>query len=265
MTKHYISRIGGKYYLANYISDQLIELLAENQYHYSEPFFGAGSVYFTLKGRAPSMYSYLGDVDAELMNFWKMAVTRNSEFNELTSSSLQDENIFEWMKTAPEEEFTDPLLKAFRFYYLARASMYGKGRVGAGTLKTGSKNQFSNPSRQDFLSLPKAMSKTILLNRDFEEVIKVAVHYDPNILIYCDPPYYGTEFYYKNSTFGDEDHLRLFEAIRDKNFLLSQVKCRYIEEQYADFRIEDVETPHMMHKSNRKQKEVLIYGNNTRV
>ncbi len=63
----------------------------------------------------------------------------------------------------------------------------------------------------------------------FEKLIKT---YDrEEALFYCDPPYYMTEKYYKNTGgFGEVEHRLLAETLRDikGKFLISYNDCEFI-------------------------------------
>ncbi len=255
---HYVNRIGGKFYLAPKIVPHIMPYLIENDFKYCEPFFGGGSVYFLLKGMAPNMYAFLGDIDAELMNFWKVAVTRTKEFHDLTISCPHDENLLHWFYNTKFDE-DDELMRAFAFYYIGKASLYGKGTISVPTIKTGSGNQFAGPARREFLSLTKAMTNTTLLNKDFSDIIDTAIKYKDDTVIYCDPPYYGTEFYYKDNVFGEKEHIRLREKLNGYNFVCSYNDCSFIRELYKDCEIVDLESVHMM-KPSKKTAEIIIKG-----
>ena len=75
-------------------------------------------------------------------------------------------------------------------------------------------------------------------NMDFEKLI---INYDKEeTFFYCDPPYVGTENYYKNKkTFDIDDHKRLYETLKGVKgkFLLRYNDTAFIRELYADFRI----------------------------
>jgi DNA adenine methylase len=69
------------------------------------------------------------------------------------------------------------------------------------------KEKLANPKWQDYFN-----RITNVENMDFEDVIK---KYDsPTTYFYCDPPYYKTENYYANHTFGIETHERLANCLK---------------------------------------------------
>jgi len=75
---------------------------------------------------------------------------------------------------------------------------------------------------------------------------------------YLDPPYFGTEKYYKNVDFYKEDHERLFNSLKNiqGKFLLSYNDCEYIKELYKSFKIEEVERGNNL--TTGMYKEILI-------
>lgn len=96
---------------------------------------------------------------------------------------------------------------------------------------------------------------------DFREFIK---HYDSDsTLFYVDPPYVGTESYYKNKkTFDREDHkdlCKLLKNIKGK-FILSYNDCELVRELYKDFTTEALETHYKfnMQTQNVKRNELII-------
>ena len=62
-------------------------------------------------------------------------------------------------------------------------------------------------------------------------------------LFYLDLPYFGTDSYYKNVEFVEEDHKRLFEILKNTTgkWILNYNDCDYIKELYKDFNIDEVE------------------------
>lgn len=86
----------------------------------------------------------------------------------------------------------------------------------------------------------KRLGSVVIENKDFEDLLKL--YCKENSLAYLDPPYYGTEKYYQ-AQFSNEDHVRLYNALKDIKgyFLLSYNDCEFVREQYKDFNIASVE------------------------
>lgn len=105
------------------------------------------------------------------------------------------------------------------------------------------------------------LSKTIIENRDFEQLIKV---YDrEKALFYLDPPYVDTEKYYTAATFKTSDHNRLKAVLSTVKgrFILSYNDCDFIRDLYKDYKIRSVDRINLLsaNANNRKNfKEVII-------
>lgn len=96
---------------------------------------------------------------------------------------------------------------------------------------------------QRFIEISERLKNVLIENRDFENLIKV---YDSGAsFFYLDPPYYGTENYYKNQSQGfvKEDHERLRKCLGNLKgkFLLSYNNDDYIKELYKDYIIEEID------------------------
>lgn len=92
-----------------------------------------------------------------------------------------------------------------------------------------------------FEEIQKRLNNVIIENIDFEKIIQDRDKEDT--LFYCDPPYYNTEKYYQNVEFRKEDHVRLFEKLKDikGKFIVSYNDCEYIRNLYKNYKIIEVE------------------------
>ncbi|GHU77370.1 hypothetical protein FACS1894188_11500 [Clostridia bacterium] len=92
-----------------------------------------------------------------------------------------------------------------------------------------------------------------------------------SVLIYCDPPYVGTEDYYikyykadSDTLFTESEHLRLANALKNssKNWILGYNDCEFVRETYRDFNIKAVERANNMSNGagtkKNKYKELII-------
>ena len=109
-----------------------------------------------------------------------------------------------------------------------------------------------------FLEVQDRLRKVIIEHLDFEQVIRI---YDrPGALFYCDPPYIGTERYYK-AGFSQQDHERLADVLHGikGKFLLSYNDCDLARNLYADCIIQPLTRPNLLSGANRGEfKEILI-------
>ena len=106
----------------------------------------------------------------------------------------------------------------------------------------------------------KRCENVVIENQDFETLIK---HYDrPTTFIYCDPPYYTSEYVY-DCGFTWEDHIRLYHALAGMKgkFLLSYNDCPEIRELYKEYSFFDFKRVHSMaqkYEAGKEFPELLI-------
>lgn len=83
-----LRRVGGKKTLAEKIVKMFPTDYPQNAY--SEPYFGAGWVFWKKK---KSKFEWINDIDLELMNFWKSLMLKPNEVIELASTQIQHQEI----------------------------------------------------------------------------------------------------------------------------------------------------------------------------
>lgn len=98
-----------------------------------------------------------------------------------------------------------------------------------------------NISRLDSLDeIQKRLASVIIENKSFDALIK---QYDSaDTLFYCDPPYYGAEYFYSDSFIFDIDqHKRLRDILGGikGRFVLSYNDCPFVRELYNGFAIDE--------------------------
>ena len=102
----------------------------------------------------------------------------------------------------------------------------------------------------DFQSIMQLLKhRTSFLVEDYERLIQRAddLWGIDKYLLYCDPPYVGTEGYY-----GCEfDHERLFKILDGRDFVLNYNDCMEIRRKYKDYKMKSYEI--------RGRKELLIW------
>jgi DNA adenine methylase len=128
----------------------------------------------------------------------------------------------------------DRIEKGAFYYYQLQMSFGSKGDNFAMSCKSRKpKNIY-----KEFTKWSERLKMVTIENMDFEKLIK---NYNiDDAFFYCDPPYVGTESYYKNSkTFNLDDHKRLHKALKSVKgkFLLSYNDTPFVRELYKDFKI----------------------------
>lgn len=128
----------------------------------------------------------------------------------------------------------DHIERACFYFYQLQMSFGSKGDNFAMACKSRKpKNIF-----KDFTKWSDRLKMVTIENMDFEKLI---MNYNrEDAFFYCDPPYVGTENYYKNTkTFDLNDHKRLYSSLKEikGKFLLSYNDCAFVRELYKDFKI----------------------------
>lgn len=118
-------------------------------------------------------------------------------------------------------------------YYYLLALSFGAAGNHIAMPKTKHKNIYKS-----FSKYSKRLQGVMIENMNFEKLIK---EYDNKTsFFYCDPPYVGTETYYKNTGGFDKQEHELFAQTLSKikgKFLVSYNDCNEVRELYADFSI----------------------------
>ena len=124
--------------------------------------------------------------------------------------------------------------RAIRFFMLIKTS-YGSKLTTYGCVKRNIENMTGM-----FEEIQKRLNTVVIENLDFEKLIKLQDK--ESTFFFLDPPYFGTEKYYKNVDFTKEDHERLYNTVKNikGKFLISYNDCEYIRELYKDFNVEEV-------------------------
>lgn len=157
---------------------------------YVEPFAGAAALLFN---KAPSKVEVLNDVNAELVNLYRVVRHHLEEFVRQFKWALTSRKLFEWAQATPAETLTD-IQRAARFFYLQKLAFGAKVEGQTFGVATTS-SQALNLLRieEDLSAAHLRLSRVVIEHMDWEACIE---RYDrPHTLFYCDPPYWGTEGY----------------------------------------------------------------------
>lgn len=249
MLKPPISRMGGK----SRLRKKIISLIPEHTC-YTEPFFGAGWVYF---GKDSSKVEVINDVDQELMNLFKMLKHHSEEIERLLQYEICSRDIFTEYKKEVDVSSLTELQRAVRYIYILSQSFASKGiSFGYGTNTRPSPQIFQT----DHLTVLKnRLRNTYIENLDFKEIFR---RYDRQYTFhFCDPPYFETDGY--AAKFGEKEHLMLrtyLEEIEGK-FLLTINDHKKVREWYKSFNIIETEVNYSVAKDKEargKYKELII-------
>lgn len=222
--------VGGKSKLAK----QIVELIPQEHSLYVEVFGGALNVLYAKELPKRALYREVAnDFSSDLINLHKAIRTNPRLLQKYLNHLFISRETFldiRFNKLIPANNIE----KASFYYYRLQMSFGSKGDNFAMSAKSRKpKNIY-----KDFLKWSQRLKMVTIENMDFEKLID---NYNKEeAFFYCDPPYVGTENYYKNSkTFDLDDHKRLFEALKrvKGKFLLSYNDCKFVRHLYAEFNI----------------------------
>ncbi|WP_300642381.1 DNA adenine methylase [uncultured Helicobacter sp.] len=240
--------IGGKSRLAK----EIVEMMPEHKL-YVEVFGGGLSVLYA-KPKMPKISEVVNDINGELVNLHRVIKTFPVTFTSLLSELLISREMFFDFKNkrlTPKNKIE----RAVFFYYCLTYSFASKGDSFAMPKSRPAKKLY-----KDFSVWSKRLSSVCIENLSFEKLIK---EYDrEETLFYLDPPYMGTEDYYKNTLgFGKKEHELLAEILKGikGKFILSYNDTPKVRELYRGFNFKGVSTLYTLNiKAQRRVGEVII-------
>ena len=215
-------------------------MMHKHRKHYCEPFLGSGFVFYKMKQIFPGMYCLIGDIDNELGNFWWQSLTNTGVISTFLETIPSSEGLYNMLKSTKPP--TD-VQRAVRFYYLAKMSGQGD------TILKHNRNDFIPFAYMEgFYEIMNLLKhRTVFLQEDYEHIIDRADKTWDDYLLYLDPPYIGTEDVYDQQF----DHERLYQTIKNRDFVLSYNDCEWVRRKYSGYIISEYNV--------RRRKELLIF------
>lgn len=235
----FIGWIGGKRQLRKEI---ISRFPADGVSRYIEVFGGAGWVLFG-KEKVPGQLEVFNDLNGDLINLYRCVKYHCEALQDELDWLLDSrETFFDYLNQGTMRGLTD-IQRAARYLYRIKLSFGNNQRSFATSSK-------SIEATKEFLSKVKLRLKGVIIeNQDFGSLIKT---YDRReALFYLDPPYVGTEKYYK-IPFGIEDHRRLAELLKSikGRFILSYNDDAFIRQLYAWCSVETIVRNNTLDGSN---------------
>jgi DNA adenine methylase len=242
--------MGGK----SQLRKKIIEMIPEHTC-YTEPFFGAGWVFF---GKDPSNVEVINDIDGELVNLFKMIKYHHEEIQRLMQYEIASRDLFTEHKKTAAESLTE-VQRAVRFIHLISRSFASKGKhYGYGTNTRPAPQIFDTSNLE---RLKERLRNTYIENLSFEKIFE---KYDrPYTFHFCDPPYFETDGY--DAEFGEAEHLKLRDILAnlEGKFLLTINDHPKVREWYQRYNIIETEVNYSVSKDQSgrgKYKELIIYN-----
>ena len=250
--------LGGKHKLAALVVANMPE-----HHCYCEPFAGACHVFFAKK---PSPVEIINDVNAELVNFWRVLGRDAGGLMELGRACLYSRAEFVRLARQNPAELGD-VERAWRFYYLNRACFGGDPKTsqdfsGAtfGASRTENRGRLLSRALAKLPGFHARLANAVIERLDWADCIE---RYDsPSTCFYIDPPYAGCETDYGKGIWKREDYARLAERLCriSGSFLLSINDTPEMAETFAAFRV--VARPSLNYSVNRhrptRARELLL-------
>ena len=239
--------IGGKSKLA----PRIVSLMPPHV-KYVEVFGGALSVFYR---KEPSKIEVVNDINGDLINLHRIIQTRPQSLSFYLNSMLKSREIFYGIKDGKLRPRNEIEAAAF-YFYLINMSFSAKGEYYAMSKGRGAKNIY-----KDFSVYSRRLKRASIENMSYEKLIKE--YDDKDALFYLDPPYVGTESYYKTpKDFSMNDHRNLaliLQSIKGK-FILSYNDCEIVRELYAGFRFEEAQINYCLNGAVRDKvsAEVIV-------
>lgn len=250
-TRPILPWIGGKRRLAKH----LLPLFGPHEC-YVEPFCGAAALFFL---KAPAKAEVINDINGDLVNLYRVIQHHLDEFVRQFRWSLVSRQLWQWLNATPPQTLTD-IQRAVRFFYLQKLGFGGKveGRT-FGTSTTGGPRLNLLRVEEELSQAHLRLSSATIEHLSWDECIR---RYDrPHTLLYCDPPYWGTEGY--GVGFGLEQYDKMAELAKSISgrMIISVNDIPEMRKAFSGLRIADLEIRYTVGgsgRSNSTSRELVI-------
>jgi DNA adenine methylase len=243
---------GGKSHLATTITS-IIERAAHDVY--AEPFIGMGGIFF----RRPNLpkLELINDINAEIVCFFRVLQSHYGEFARHLRFAINARETFDQLKALTPESLTD-IQRAVRFYYLQRLAFGGKIRHQAYGTDLHRARFNIRKLKIHLEQIHERLSSVVIERMPFADFMR---HYDsPEILFYCDPPYYDCETDYGTGIFSKADFSTLADIMRAAKgkVMVSINDVPQVREIFSGFHFIEVSTIYTLGDNSKKASELVI-------
>jgi len=263
LLKSPVNRIGGKYYLAGWLSEMI-----PSHVLYCEPFCGAGHLLFS---KEFSPVEILNDIDSHLIGFFELLKddTKRSKLiqtldNMPYSRRLWQDIRINWKQGNISQ---DEIERAAWWYYLNRTTFSGDQKRGGFAVPS---TTGRNPAQSYFNAVDSLEHIARRLRGVTVECLNYAnciQRYDSETtLFYCDPPYLGVGHYYGNA-FTQDDHRTLANLLHEVKgvVMVTHYQNALYDDLYQDwhkFTYESFKGSHKAGENEKKPKTVEVLFTN---
>lgn len=242
--------VGGKSQIAN----EIVKYLNTPHSTYVEGFAGALSV---LYAKNPSKIEVINDLNSDLINLHLQIRNNPERVTKYLEDLLISRELHRMINNGSLIPKNDIERAAFYWYNLAYSF---SSKIGGGYIQF-KKGRGPKKLEQDFKLHSQRLKRVSIENKNTFELIK---NYDEKCtLFYLDPPYVGTEKYYRNVGMQNFDHQELFNILKQikGKFCLSYNDCELIRGLYKDFNIFEIEVREIADIKRAKQRKELLITN----
>lgn len=235
-------RIGGKKLIANKLINAFPPL--EKFKYYVEPFVGAGNIFFK-KPYIDGQIEVINDLDKDVYKILKALKTRSTYIDNNFNRNI-DKKYFDSIKNKND---VLSILEKIVTSFFAKGKSFNNVSNGSDTHKI----------KKNFKQYGPRLKKTIILNKSFEEIIKI---YDSNeTFFYLDPPYESLKQTDYKDYVTPED---VFKAVKNIKgfFMLSYNDSPKIRKLFKCFNIKTIKTKYSgTHNIEIREKKELVITN----
>ena len=204
---------------------------------YIEPFFGAGGMFFN---KPKAKYNIVNDLDSDVFNLFDVVMNQKEELEKAFYMMPIHSDLLDYWK---ENKETDPIKKALSFLLSSNMTWLGIGDK----IHTALKNH-KKPFEENIDKTNEMLKDVIFNNLDvvdfFKNISFRGIDEINKTLIYCDPPYLGTNDNYSNS-FTEEQSKELFDTLEDTG-------CK--------FAMSEFDHPFILEQANERNLNIIIIG-----
>jgi DNA adenine methylase len=253
---------GGKTQLLQH----LLRRIPTDYNRYLEPFLGGGALFFALQPRT----AYLADCNSELVNCFEVVRSNVEDLIRALEGYRYDKDQYYSVRALDRsDEFAklSPVERAARFIYLNKTCFNGLYRVNSKGHFNVPFGSYDDPKILDADNLRRCsavLSKTILKNGNFEDVVEVA---QPGDFVYFDPPYAPvsetSDFtHYAKDGFDESSQEMLLVVClqlhqKGVRWMVSNSNVPLIQELYRGFNIEPVAASRSINSRAEKRGPVM--------
>lgn len=249
----FIGWIGGKKLLRKEI---IARFPKEVPTTYVEVCGGAGWVLFG-KDKLTKQVEVFNDIDSNLINLFRCVQHHPEALIKELEYIIPSREFFGDFKQQINSRGLTDIQRAARYFYLIKDS-YGSKKEAFSTCPKSFDRTFEH-----FPDIQSRLKGVIIENKSYDDLIRL---YDSdNTLFYIDPPYHGTEKYYKSNghPFTEDDHYKLCECLKHikGKFILSYNDDEFVRNLYKDYNIDGVTRNNSLASINVNKKpyaEVII-------